>query len=245
LNGSDIASNVAIPHTGGWQNWQTVTVRKVQLEAGIQTIRLHIDDGDFNLNYLDLVDAEKGPHSVNKSRGKWTLVVIPDTQHYSQNRENAPIAHMQTAFQWIVDTKDELNIKFVQGLGDITECWDSRWEWDNSTSAWDKLYGQLPFMPIMGNHDSPWTMNQYFPVSSFSNELWWGGDFGGIENNFALMTMGSEDYLFLQVETYDQYSEYRPAGMDWAKGVLAANPNRKVILATLWCRWYQCLLGDD
>ncbi|RCU50914.1 hypothetical protein DU002_06200 [Corallincola holothuriorum] len=230
--GYDISGDIKIPHTGGWQTWRTTTLRGITLEAGQQTLRMHVVDGDFNLNYIDVKPAGKGPHSVDKSRGEWTLVVIPDTQHYSQNRDNAPIAHMRTAFQWLVDTKEDLNIKFVQGLGDITEGWNQRWEWDNSTSAWDKLYGQVPFMPIIGNHDDPWMMNQYFPVSSFSNEAWWGGDFGGVENNYGLMTIGSEDYLFLQVETYDQYSDYRPAGMEWAKQILARYPNRKVILAT-------------
>lgn len=232
INGEDISNNIYIPHTQGWQNWQTVTAPNIELPKGVSTIRLHIDDGDFNLNYIDVSPTAAGPHTVNKARGEWTLVVIPDTQHYSQNRSNAPIAHMRAAFDWIVQIKDDLNIKFVQGLGDITESWNNRWEWDNSTSAWYKLYGQVPFMPIVGNHDDPWTMNQYFPVSSFSNEPWWGGDFGGIENNYALMSIGNEDYMFLHVESYDQYTEYRHAGMEWAKGVLAAYPNRKVILAT-------------
>ncbi|OUS28449.1 hypothetical protein A9Q99_13100 [Gammaproteobacteria bacterium 45_16_T64] len=232
VNGNDLSDSIYLSRSGGWQTWKTVTARGIALEAGTQTITLHIDDGDFNLNYIDVSPASAGPHTVNKSRGEWTLVVVPDTQHYSQNRDNAPIGHMRTAFDWIVDTKDDLNIKFVQGLGDIVESWNNSWEWDNSTSAWDKLYGQVPFMPITGNHDDPWTMNQYFPVSSFSSEPWWGGNFGGIENNYGLMTIGNEDYMFLQVEANDQYSGYKAASMNWAKGILAANPNRKVILAT-------------
>ncbi|MAM88802.1 MAG: hypothetical protein CME36_15970 [unclassified Hahellaceae] len=228
-------TSATFPATGGWQTWRTVTVSGVELDAGEQTLTLRIEAGNFNLNYVDFQPAGStpaGPFTVNKARGEWTLVVIPDTQHYSQNRANAPIAHMRKAFDWIVNIKSQLNIKFVQGLGDITESWNNRWEWDNSTSAWDKLYGQVPFMPIIGNHDDPGMMNQYFPVSSFSRESWYGGDFGGIENNYALMDIGQESYMFLQVETYDQYSQYRPAGMNWAKSILAAYPDRKVILAT-------------
>jgi len=233
-NGKNITGDIRISNTGGWQNWKTVTKKGIDLDAGLQTLTLHIDDGDFNLNFFEIVKAgtNTGPFVVDKSRGEWTLVVIPDTQHYSQNRDNAPIANMRKAFDWIVDVKDDLNIQFVQGLGDITESWNNGWEWDNSTSAWDKLYGQVPFMPIVGNHDDPWTMNRYFPVSSFSSEYWWGGDYGSVENNYGLMTIGNEDYMFLQVETYDQYSDYHQAGIDWAKGILGAYPNRRVILAT-------------
>lgn len=238
MDGQSVAS-VQTPNTGGWQSWQTVTVSRVPLAAGTHTLSIDIEDGDFNLNYFSVSTASACVNEklcVDKSRGEWTLLVVPDTQHYSQNRANAPIAYMQQAFDWIVSSRDDLNIRFVQGLGDITEGWNKAWEWDNASSAWDKLYGKVPFMPIQGNHDDPWMLNKYFPVSSFSAESWWGGDFGGIENNYALMTIGKEDYLFLQVEAYDQYSPYRPEGLEWAKGILAAYPNRKVILAThdLW-----------
>ena len=234
LDGDQLGGALIVPNSGGWQNWRDTTTT-VSLPQGEHELEVYFNDAEVNLNYIDIVDADDysgAPNTVNKERGEWTLVVIPDTQHYSQNRSNAPISHMRAAFDWIVQTKGDLNIKFVQGLGDIVESWNNEWEWDNSTSAWDKLYGQIPFMPITGNHDDPWTMNQYFPVWSFSNEPWWGGDFGGVENNYGLMTIGNEDYMFLQVETYDQYSEYRPAGINWAKGILAANPDRKVILAT-------------
>jgi hypothetical protein len=143
---------------------------------------------------------------------------------------------MHKAFDWIVSIKDRLNIQFVQGLGDITEGWNARWEWDNSSAAWYKLQGQLPHMPVQGNHDSPASLNEYFPVSNFSRESWWGGDYGGIENNYALLNIGREKYMFLHVQAHDQYSKPGPAALVWAKQILASYPDRKVILAThdLW-----------
>ncbi|MDX1342697.1 MAG: carbohydrate-binding protein [Reinekea sp.] len=230
---------VAIPSTGGWQQWQTVS-QSVYVEAGTYPVGVYATSGGFNLNWIDIVPGDAPPvdarFNTDKSRGEWTLVVVPDTQHYSQNRPNAPIAHMRTAFDWLVAMRDTLNIQFVQGLGDITETWDSDWEWQNSTSAWYKLYGEMPFMPIQGNHDSPQSLNKYFPVSSFQNETWYAGDFGGIENNYALMDIGNERYLFLQLEAYDQYSPYRPEGLAWGQQILRQYPDRKVILAThdLW-----------
>ena len=59
---------------------------------------------------------------ADRNKGEWTLVVIPDTQHYSQNRGNAPIAYMHDAFDWLVATRNQLNIKFVQGLGDLEQA---------------------------------------------------------------------------------------------------------------------------
>ena len=237
IDGVDLPGEFAIANTGGWQSWRNLSLPAVNLSAGLHTLSLHVISGSYNLNYLEVSgDGSGGPHYADRSRGEWALVVIPDTQHYSQNRANAPIAHMHKAFDWIVSIKDRLNIQFVQGLGDITESWNARWEWDNSSAAWYKLQGQLPHMPVQGNHDSPASLNEYFPVSSFSRESWWGGDYGGIENNYALLNIGREKYLFLQVQAHDQYSKPGPAALVWAKQILANNPDRKVILAThdLW-----------
>lgn len=59
---------------------------------------------------------------VDKSRGEWTLLVIPDTQNYvaKETQHKAPLSNMADAFDWIVLIADDLNIKMVQGLGDIT-----------------------------------------------------------------------------------------------------------------------------
>ena len=53
MDGSLLASNVSIPNTGGWQSWQTVTVRNVELRTGIKVMRLTIGATDYvNLNYV-------------------------------------------------------------------------------------------------------------------------------------------------------------------------------------------------
>jgi calcineurin-like phosphoesterase family protein len=179
------------------------------------------------MQYEDCTSDDQNPQAE-----PWTLVVVPDTQHYTANWSKAPYMHMLQAFDWIVEKKDELNIKMVQGLGDITENWNSWKEWERGRDAWNRLRGHMLYMPVMGNHDSPNSMNEFFPVSDFDGLPWYGGDFGGIENNFFLMTLGGVEYMFLQVEPYDQYSTYRPEGLAWAKMVLDSYPDAKVILAT-------------
>ncbi len=53
MDGVNVASNVAIPNTGGWQNWQTVTVKNIPITAGKKVMRLTIGNSDYvNLNYL-------------------------------------------------------------------------------------------------------------------------------------------------------------------------------------------------
>ncbi|MBC7783563.1 MAG: carbohydrate-binding protein, partial [Burkholderiales bacterium] len=61
FNGTNKTGAIAIPNTGGWQNWQTVT-RTVNLQAGIQVMRVAMDtNGVFgftgNFNWFKLTTA--------------------------------------------------------------------------------------------------------------------------------------------------------------------------------------------
>jgi GH35 family endo-1,4-beta-xylanase len=54
MDGTNIANDVAIPNTAGWQTWQTVTVKNIPLTAGQKVMRLTIGATDYvNLNYVE------------------------------------------------------------------------------------------------------------------------------------------------------------------------------------------------
>ncbi len=52
LDGVNISGNIAVPNTGGWQSWQTVTVTTPVLSTGQKILRIVMDNNDFNINYL-------------------------------------------------------------------------------------------------------------------------------------------------------------------------------------------------
>ncbi|MBK8808749.1 MAG: endo-1,4-beta-xylanase [Bacteroidales bacterium] len=61
-NGVTIANNITIPNTTGWQIWQDVVVKDVNLSAGTQVIRLTIGATDYvNLNYMSFAPASVAP----------------------------------------------------------------------------------------------------------------------------------------------------------------------------------------
>lgn len=53
-----VNGSVAIPSTGGWQVWKTVTAEVVELQAGTDTLQLSFT-GSFNLNYFEVTKAEE------------------------------------------------------------------------------------------------------------------------------------------------------------------------------------------
>jgi len=168
----------------------------------------------------------------NPDQRPWTLVVIPDTQHYTADWRKAPYEHMITGFQWIIDSKESLNIKMVQGLGDIVQDWDSRTQWNRGEKAWNLLRGHVLYMPVAGNHDDPDSFNQRFPALEFTRLPWWGSCYQDARNSYFTMKLSGRDYMFLQVQSFDQYSNHDFAALMWAEGVIQNHPNHRVILAT-------------
>jgi len=67
LDGENISGNIAVPVTGGFQNWQTVSVTTPALIAGIKTLRIVMDAADFNINYLTFSSIAGSNPTVNIS----------------------------------------------------------------------------------------------------------------------------------------------------------------------------------
>jgi endoglucanase len=53
VNGQKATASIALPNTGGNQNWQTTAVKDVLLQKGSNTFRVNIDKGGFNFNYME------------------------------------------------------------------------------------------------------------------------------------------------------------------------------------------------
>ena len=54
LNNKSVGDSFSLPDTGGLTKWQTVTLQKIMLDKGFNTIIVKADNGGFNLNYLEL-----------------------------------------------------------------------------------------------------------------------------------------------------------------------------------------------
>jgi hypothetical protein len=168
-------------------------------------------------------------YRVDSGASDFTIIILPDTQHYSD--QFPEIYTSQT--QWIVENKDDLNIVFVSHMGDIVQNDDTdEAEWKAADAAMRLLDNVVPYGVLPGNHDmqvggAALYYEQYFPSSRFEEHDWWGGSFDRNHYSYQLFSAGGDDYLILHMQ-------YCPtaAGMDWANNVLAQWPERNAIIST-------------
>lgn len=55
IDGATIAGPISVPNTGGWQQWQTVTVTTSALSVGTKILRVVFDSPELNLNYIRFI----------------------------------------------------------------------------------------------------------------------------------------------------------------------------------------------
>ena len=160
----------------------------------------------------------------------FTVVVLPDTQFYSESYP--AIFTGQT--QWISSNKIGMNVVFVTHEGDIVNTNSQTYEWQNAVSSMSVLdEANIPWGVLPGNHDmesggDTTNYNTYFGYSRFSGLSWYGGAYQNVNtNNYELFTGGLDDYLIF-------HFQYQPSTqvLAWANATIASYPNRRVIVTT-------------
>jgi hypothetical protein len=138
---------------------------------------------------------------------------------------------------WIAKNKDNYNIRYVLGLGDITNK-NTDIQWQRVREAMSELDGKVPYALAPGNHDytphgnaasGKSGLNKYFPPSKFRDWPTFGGVMkpGDITNSYHLFSAGGSQWIILALEWAP-----RNATVQWANEVLAKYPDRKAILVT-------------
>jgi uncharacterized repeat protein (TIGR02543 family) len=163
----------------------------------------------------------------------FTLIVLPDTQYYSQSYP----AIFANQTQWIVNNVAKMNILFVLHEGDLVQNSDNITQWINANTAMSLLDGNVPWAVLPGNHDGTnvgslgedlTNYNTYFSYSRFNGETWYGGAYNNINtNSFTLFSSGEDDYIVFCFQ-------YHPsdAVLAWANNTLAAYSDRRAIIVT-------------
>lgn len=80
--------------------------------------------------------------------GTLTVAVLPDTQYYALCR----YPHLHTQTSWLEQSNQQLNLKAVLHLGDLTES-NTPDEWSFVRDAIEPLWSTTPTLLATGNHD--------------------------------------------------------------------------------------------
>jgi hypothetical protein len=184
----------------------------------------------------------------------FTLVALPDTQHYSAGINGGLPAMFTNQTQWIVNNRASRNIQYVTELGDCVQNGDnggSDAEWRNATNALYRLENPLttvlpegvPYGVAVGNHDqSPNASaagtttfyNQYFGTPHFQGYAYYGGHYGtNNDNHYDLFSAGGMDFIVLYFE-YDATMTTSSPVLAWANSVLTTNQSRRAIVVSHW-----------
>lgn len=85
LNGVDVTGAIALPNTGGYQVWSSVTSAPVELPAGQHTLRLVLISGNTNLNFFETTAASEPPPPAPP-----TLPQLPGKLEAEDYRQGGP-----------------------------------------------------------------------------------------------------------------------------------------------------------
>ncbi|CAH2603337.1 Metallophos domain-containing protein [Rhodovastum atsumiense] len=171
------------------------------------------------------------------SASAYTVAVVPDTQDYTDDPAGARLYHKMT--QWLADNKAALNTVFALQVGDVTQ-WSAPEQWAIAKDAWSTLNGVVPYAVLPGNHDlaegsasnHTTLLGQYFTLDYMTQNSTLGGVYDGEPNSTAnaWYTFEGSDgtkWMVLMMEFGPRDDVVR-----WAKGVMDAHLDYKVILAT-------------
>ena len=173
------------------------------------------------------------PGTSTIKEGAWTLVLLPDTQIYSQNYPG--IFDSQTA--WILHNARARNIRYVMHLGDIVNV-NSIPEWENARRSMGMLDGKVPYALVAGNHDygpggnaATWDtfLNDYFHEEDYRAWPSFGGAMepGKMDNTYHLFEAGGVKWIVLCLEWGP-----RDSTVEWANRIMTEHADRKGILVT-------------
>lgn len=161
------------------------------------------------------------------SASTFTITMIPDSQYDVL----AGTITFGKQCQWIVDNKDIYNIQSVVHVGDLTQN-GSQGEYDNAEPCLKLIRdANIPLMIAEGNHDTPiGTFQTNITTETYySGKSWFSGDSydGHEENSYFVLTIDSQEYLFITVQW-----EPTSAILAWARDIVASYPDAIVIFLT-------------
>lgn len=131
-------------------------------------------------------------------------------------------------YDWIVANAAANKTEYVITLGDITE-YSTEEEYALIENELKKIENAgIPQAIVRGNHDRPTDFDANITKAEYGSHLTGAYD-DTMKNVYHILNMGGKKYMIMTLDYYDQLTTDM---VDWAAGIVAANPDCRVILNT-------------
>lgn len=182
---------------------------------------------------------------LSRAADPFTIVVLPDTQHYTDNGQN--YAHFVAQSRWLGSNIATENIVFTTHVGDIVESNGADpLQWlraDRVLSRFD-VYPSFPYGVALGNHDydnvssnpsdSADAYISRFGAERYLGKPWYGGSSPDQRSHWQRFYAGGRvfHHITLEWQGASAANNNSPEVTSWVQSVLDAHPNTPTILTT-------------
>ena len=151
----------------------------------------------------------------------YSFALVGDTQRVSFNDPDK----FHVIYDWLLANAESKKIKFVMGLGDITEK-SAESEWEIAAAQIKRLNGKIPYSVVRGNHDKSTDFLKYFPIGEYEDKVT-GTYQENMLNTYTTFTVGDIKYLVMALDfgASDKV-------LSWASYVVENHPDHNVIVTT-------------
>lgn len=205
--------------------WTEITKHIAQSEDDF-TLRGELTAADYvQNNKVDVIVQDEIP-----SRGDYdyTFVWVSDTQFLTELYPHI----QQKQFEWIVDSIDEMNIKYLFHTGDIVNDPTAEYQWKRADAYMNMLEdAKLPHGVLAGNHDVgsyDWdytTYGQYFGEDRYKDQPYYGGSYKNNRGHYDLVSVEGNDFIMMYMGWGVEDEDIK-----WMNEVLAEYPDRMAFL---------------
>ena len=203
----------------------------------------------YDLTYSKMWLTEEEMEAEREKLGfsgeyEYAIAVIGDPQYSTDQFPDA----VRSTYQWLAENKDAKNIKFVIGVGDITDQCQEK-EWLEAADALKILENAgISYSLVRGNHDcagdvtgtsqankktaKPELFDGLFAAedSYYLNQVLANGGLyeeGSVKNTYRTVDCEGDQWLILSLDWRLDDDIFL-----WAQGVIESHPDHRVIITT-------------
>jgi len=182
-------------------------------------------------------------------RPYFSIVVMPDTQNYTDSSFGGHPQYFYDQTQWIKANRQRYNIVMVAHAGDIVQNPGDMSQWRIADRAFQTIDREVPYILCLGNHDiggdqgtdadaRDTLLNAFFPPYRFTHNPVYRNNLGA-DPQTHFMVPGRSDNYYLYFRGGDTQFliialEFKPRDetLEWANQVIEAHPDHRCVVLT-------------